>query len=174
MKKEKIADEVELNYDVLDIDQLHLDKHWVEQPRLYLQHAKLLADARRELDRLKSELELTHAELDKEIRTSPEEYDIEKVSEKAIENCILTQKRYLTANAAVIDAKHAVDVYQAFVSALDHRKRALENLVDLHGQSYFATPRATGDNSEAMQEAEQRILRRRGQRPRRSKEEDDE
>lgn len=170
MKRTEIDDN-----DVLEIDQMRLDEEWVGQPRLYLKYAKLVADARRDLDMAKGEFDLTKAELDKDIRTSPEEYDIEKVSEKAIENCIVTQKRYVAANNAVIEAKHAVDVFSAFERALDHRKRALENLVDLHGQSYFATPRASGTNSEDMQEAEERVIRKRGQRLRRrsSKEEDE-
>jgi hypothetical protein len=146
----------------------------VEQPKLYLQYAKQLADTRRDLDQAKSELDLCRAELDKMIRTDPGEYKIDKVSEKAIENCIVTQTEYVEAMDKVLDAKHAVDINQAFVTALDHRKRALENLVDLHGQSYFATPRASHENREEMQDAEERIIRKRGQRVRQSSQEEDE
>jgi len=157
---------------VLEINQLRLDEEWVNQPKLYLEYAAKLADARRDLDLSKSELELTVAELDADIRADPEGHDIgEKVTENAIKNCIPTLKRYQVANNALIDAKHKVDVLQAFVNALDHRKRALENLVDLHGQSYFAEPRARKEEDrEAMTEAKDRMTMKRGQRKRHSKE----
>lgn len=158
--------------DTLEIDPLRLDEEWVGQPKLYLHYAKELADARRDLDLAKNELELTRAELDADIRADPSQYEFDgKPTEKAIEACILCQKRYKKANEEVISAKHAVDVFAAMVTALDHRKRALENLVDLHGQGYFAEPRAKREQDrESMREAKDKATMKRGQRPRKGKE----
>ena len=160
---------------VLEIDPLRLDEDWVQQPKLYLEYAGKLADARRDLDLAKNELELTRAELDADIRVDPSQYDFDgKPTEKAIDACILCQKRYKTANEEVIAAKHKVDVLAAFVTALDHRKRALENLVDLHGQGYFAEPKAKRQQDrEAMQEAKDKATMKRGQRSRKYKEDDE-
>jgi hypothetical protein len=147
----------------LAIDRDSLDEEWVNQPDLYHTHAVNLADARKALDEEKIELDVVKAELDKEIRESPADFGLEKTTETSIALTIVTQKRYKQQQQKVIDAKHHVDVLAAMVTALDHRKRALENLVDLHGQSYFASPRTTGEKGEAMREAEKRSVRRRGQ-----------
>lgn len=136
--------------DILEIDLDSLDEEWVNQPQLYYAYAKRLADARQKLDESKSEFELTKAELEKAIRDDPEKFDMPKVTEAAVKSCILTQDEYNNARTAVSEASHRVDVLQAVVIALEHRKRALEKLVDLHGQSYFAEPKASRSSRETV------------------------
>jgi hypothetical protein len=45
------------------------------------------------------------------------------------------------------------------VAALDHRKKALENLVYLHGQSYFSAPTAPRGMKDRMDEVEKASVR---------------
>ena len=54
----------------------------------------------------------------------------------------------------MISTKHKVDVLQVVVDALDHRKKALENLVTLHGMSYFASPKAPKEIRNDVKEVE--------------------
>ena len=50
----------------MEIDENALDEEWVEQPSLYFRYASMVADARRDLDQAKANLDLTKAEVDKE------------------------------------------------------------------------------------------------------------
>lgn len=162
MAKKKVVyrPDEEDEFDFLRPDKTMLDTEWVNQPKLFYDYAVQLADARMELDETKAELDVARAEIDKRIRVNPEEYEIEKVTEAVITNTILRQDEYQDKLADVIKAKHQMDVLQAAVNALDHRKAALERLVSLHGQSYFATPRAADETSrETVDEIEKQTAR---------------
>lgn len=123
------------------INEHALDKEWVEQPELFYNYAKKLADARKNYEQKKAEKEVVIAELSRKIRINPEKYGMEKITEKGIENSVTLQPEYINVTHEVIEAKHKVDVYQAGVDALEHKKKALESLVYLHGQNYFSSPR---------------------------------
>jgi hypothetical protein len=131
-----------MNYEEdIRIDETALDVEWVEQPALMMKYARLAADARKYLDQKKEALELLRAEIDKEIRQNPTEFGIEKITENAVQNTIITTEQFREANQKVINAKFDVDIAQAAVIAVSQRKDALENLVRLHGQQYFAGPK---------------------------------
>jgi len=148
--------------DFLEMDLNCLDEMWLEQPRLYHRYAKKLATAKQKLEEDKAELELCKAELDRDIRSNPANFNLEKITENVVSNTIITQERYRSLQAQLLDTKHEVDVLQAAVTTLDHRKRALENLVSLHGQDYFSTPRPKDNTSkEAIEEIEKTAIRKR-------------
>lgn len=127
--------------DFIAIDRHRLVDEAEEQPKRYYEYAKKLADAKLEKEREEAALDLIRAKLDLDIRSNPTEYNLEKVTEPAIKACILDQKKYKNQLEAVMQAGHLVNVLQAGVTALDHRKRMIEKIVDLHGQNYFAAPR---------------------------------
>lgn len=145
-----------------DIDPARLDEEWVKQPKLFYGYAKNLADARYEVDKLKAELDLVMAELDKSIRTDPGMFDIGKVTEGAVEKCILLQPDYQKTLAKLNKAKHEAGVLDAAVNALEHKKRGLEGLVQLHGQQYFSEPTAPKYAKEKMNEVVKKDIRKRG------------
>jgi len=154
---------------VFGIDKNLLDDEWLNQPKLYFNWAVQLEDARAELDSIKAEFDVVQADLDLDIRANPDKYgelpkdavEKGKITEKMVAASLVMQPEYKNAQQAVFTAKHRVGVLQAAVNALDHRKRALEKLVDLHGQKYFATPRASEDSRDAMGEVERRSVRNR-------------
>ena len=129
-----------------------LDDEWIRQPELYHKYATELADARLDFEEKKNKLEVVRAELDKEIRTDPEQFDLLKVTESGISAVIVVQPEYTKALKRINTARHRIDILQAATTALDHKKKALENLVYLHGQNYFSSPRARGEESKAMDE----------------------
>jgi len=131
----------------LELDSDRLDEQWLEQPRLYHKYARKLANAKQTLEECKARLELVKAELGREIRLNPLGFGLEKITEAVVANTIIIQQGYKDAQEEYIAGKHRVDVVQAVVTTLDHRKRALESLVTLHGQDYFSTPRAKDQNS---------------------------
>jgi len=127
------------------IDETALDVEWLEQPRLMVKYAKYAAEMRKRYDLAKEELEVVRAELDKSIRTDPERYGLAKVTDTAVSSIIVTSEEYQRASKAVADAKYESDLAMLVVKAFEQRKDALENLVKLHGQQYFAGPRVPRD-----------------------------
>jgi len=167
MAKKEGLSEPEL---ILDIDKNLLDDEWLNQPKLYYSWALQLEDARLELDNAKAEFDVLQSEIDLDIRTNPEDYgelpkeavEKGKITEKMVAAVLIMQKYYKEAQHVIFEAKHRVGVLQAAVAALDQRKKALEKLVDLHGQKYFATPRAPENSKEAIEQIEKQSVRRKG------------
>jgi len=138
------------------IEESALDVEWLDQSSLMFRYAQNAAECRRKLDLAKEALDFVRAELDKEIRTSPEDFGIEKVTEAVVQNAIITQERYKEANVNFINRKFEADIAQGAVRAVDARKDALENLVRLNGQQYFAGPKMPRDLSKEREDREAR------------------
>ncbi len=149
----------------LQIDEDKLDQEWLRQPELFFAYSIRLANAKRQMEEERRELDVTKAEIENDVRNNPEDYGLTKATEASVLATVTTQKGLKDANKKLIEAKHHVDILQATVNALDHRRRALENLVDLHGQGYFAEPRAKNQQArEALGDGGKRDVRTRGQR----------
>jgi hypothetical protein len=135
-----------MNYEKdIEIDENSLDIEWLNQPSLMLKYTRHSARMRMELDLAKQNLDIAKAESDKAIRGNPEKYGIEKVTEAVIANAILIHPKYQQAYTDYLTAKFEVDMAQGAVGAFEQRKSALENLVRLHGQQYFAGPKIPRD-----------------------------
>lgn len=145
MKTEVNGAKGEQEPDLFDLNPHRLDEEWLKQARYYHKYAVELADAREAHERAKSARDVVGAELALDVRSQPEKYGFDGPkgpTVDAVQQTVLTAKTYREADAAVIKARHALDVVQAFVDALDHRKKALENLVELRLADYFSDPRA--------------------------------
>lgn len=125
---------------LLDIDQLRLDRECVKQPGLYFTYANKLADAKLVLEECDSNISATRVTLAKKIRANPTNYGLDKITEAALHEVISGRDIIKQLEEERRKARHRVDVLGAFVTALEHRKRSLTLLVDLHGQKYFANP----------------------------------
>ena len=150
----------------LQIDENQLDTEWLNQPQLYYRYAAKAADARRDFDAAKDELEVTKAEVDQSIRSDPAKFGLTKLTEATVASAVIIQEEYQKAQENVRQARHRHDVYQAAVSALDHRRKALEKLVDLLIANYFSAPRASKVSKSRMNEVEKEFTRRKGRRSR--------
>lgn len=134
--------------DFLAIDKMRLDQSWLRQPSLRYKYGKECAEARRIRDELKIEVVLVRSSLQKKVRASPEEYGLtEKVTEAGILACIESHAEYLDAQRGLRQAQYNLDVFEAAVGALDDRKWALQNLVELHKMNY--STEAAADSAEA-------------------------
>ena len=143
------------DFEILNIDQNLLDREWLNQPRFFFQYAKQFADARRQYEEAKANLKIVAAEADKKVRERATKMD-QKVTEAVVTATVQRRDDYREAEQAVFTAKHNVDVLDAAVTALEHRKAALENLVRLHGQNYFSTPKASGNNKDMVDDMRMR------------------
>lgn len=159
--------ENEIEFDFFDIDKTRLDTEWIKQPRLFFVYAKQLADAKRRLEEARAEADVVKAEVDLEIRGTPENFGFKdmKITEVLITTTINQNGRYQKAAKLIRIRKHKVDILQAAVTALEHRKSALEKLVSLHGQNYFSTPTTTDNVSqETVEEIKDQGRRKRRER----------
>jgi hypothetical protein len=141
----------------MQIDESALDMECLEQPRLMVRYSSLQARLEKEEDLAKEALELVKAELDKKIRSEPEEFDIDKITEGSIKSVILSHPRYKKASERYINAKYENNVARGAVKAAEQRKNMLETLSRLHGQQYFAGPKVARDLSEKRVEFDKRI-----------------
>ena len=135
--------------DDINIDEQALDVEWIEQPRLMGRYCKLAAEAQRALSLAKEEQDFVYATLDRAVRADPQSYGVvagsRGVTEDSIKAAIQVQPSYKDATKGYIDAKYEAEVASGAVRAFDQRKAALENLVRLAGQSYFAGPQVPRD-----------------------------
>lgn len=147
----------ELTYERdINIDPNSLDLEWLGQASLMLKYCQHAEKVRRDVDLKKEKLDIKRAELDKGIRTDPEKYNISRISEGAIANAILLDPDYQKLSSEYIDAKYESNMASAAVRAFDQRKSALENLVRLHAQQYFAGPKAPRNLAEESQKKQER------------------
>lgn len=145
------------------IDELKLDKGWLEQPGLVAEWGEKLAEARRDHDVAKTRLDITKAKLDNTIRSGARDTNT-KMTEKQVECKILTMELYQKAAQEVIDAKYEVDKVYAIVNHLDDRKKALENLVRLYIADYYSDPRIPECGPDDVDKLEKNMHRHRAQR----------
>lgn len=136
--------------DLLKIDLNLLDQEWLIQPRLFLEWADKLTKAKEKMRDLKIDLDVVKAETADSIRNDPTDYDIREAPTIAmVVDAVMQQKSVKKAIKKLNTAESRVNWTQNMLNAIDVRKRALEKLVDLHGQKYFATPIAK--SPEAME-----------------------
>lgn len=146
-----------MNYEKdMQIDETALDIEWLNQAALMMKYARFQAGLQLDEDGMKENLEFITAELDKEIRSNPEKFGIEKITEGVIKNTILLQDKYKEINKEYHDAKFENNVGKGVIKSMDSRKTALENLVKLHGQQYFAGPKVPRDLAWEVEERKKR------------------
>lgn len=127
------------------IDEQALDVECVAQSKLVMKYTRHLAWCERDRDRLKESLKLVESELELDIRLHSEKYGMEKVTDKSVAAIIPTQKSYKDTLENYLNAKFEYSVAKGACDAIDHKKTALELLVKLHGQGYFAGPNIPRD-----------------------------
>lgn len=148
--------------EIVQINELELDKECVRLPSDYLKYAHRSAEARQLVEQAKADLSYIEAALSREVRAHPAKFGMEKETEKGIAAAIQSHKRYLEADKAVRDAQYKQELAQAVVWALEHKKRSLTLLVDLHGMGYFSSPKLSPEGRRAVEE-----MTKQGVRPRR-------
>lgn len=136
------------------IDPDALDVEWLGQPGLIFKYSKKSAEAQQELSNAKEALELCKALLDKKIRTNPEKYGIEKITETVVANTIISQDDFKEVNQVYQEVQFEVNILRGVMDALNNKKSALENLVKLHGQNYFAGPSVPRDLTKEWEQRE--------------------
>jgi hypothetical protein len=142
----------------IQIDETALDVEWIEHPGKMLTYTTGAAEAHRDMDLAKAKLDFVKAKLDRDIRESASGTS-QRLTEFGIQSMILLEPEYDEANREFIEAKFQYEVASGVVKSFEHRKSALENLVRLHGQSYFAGPSVPHNLSEERTRRSNRAVR---------------
>lgn len=150
--KEPKNDFKQMAREIVRINELELDKECVRLPSDYLKYAHRSVEARQSVEQAKADLSFVEADLSREVRAHPAKFGMEKETEKGIAAAIQSHKRYLEADKALRDAQYKYELAQAVVWALEHKKRSLTLLVDLHGMSYFSNPKISPEGRKAMEQ----------------------
>jgi hypothetical protein len=150
---EKFKNDIEINPDSLDVE-------WVKQASLFGEYCMEQVGARAKLDTVKEHLDVKVAGLGLKIRSNPATYGLDKVTEAGVQAVILLDAECAKLREEIAVAQYELEVTTAAVRALDQKKSALENLVRLQGQNYFAGPSVPRDvGAEWVKDCERRSAR---------------
>ena len=133
-----------LNYKQDEAIDIHsLDMEWLRQADTFAKYAEQLAEAEAVIKRKNEKLKLLAAELTEQINKSVEAYLGEgvKATVANVEAYILRYPEYKLLKEELIDLEFEKDILLVAVQAMRMKCTALENLVRLHGQSYFGSPK---------------------------------
>ena len=125
----------------LAIDPDALDVEWLDHPARFMRYAEACAKAKKKLDESHERVKVVRSKLVKRIKEQ------EGGTAQEIEAKYRNSPRHKKAKQAMINAEYQFNVLSNAVSAMHARRSALENLVRLHGQSYFAGPQEPRDLS---------------------------
>lgn len=137
----------------LRVRENQLDRDWLDQPELMQEYCERAADARKRVNEAKDALAVVEAEQKREARLHPSRYGIVKLSNDAVNEAVVLTQPYREASRELIEAQHELELIQASVTALEHKKKALENLVSLWSMSYFSQPRSEPVDEERLRES---------------------
>ena len=144
-----------MNYEQdMKIDEAALDVECVNQARLALKYGRHWAECRQELQLAEENIKLVRSELIKEANEDPEGYLGAGIKPTApvVEAYYRNHKRHKAAKKEWVDAQYEANVAEIAYKALTYdKKMALESLIKLHGQNYFAGPDVPRDLTQEME-----------------------
>lgn len=124
--------------DVL-IDYNALDWEWLRQAELTLKYGEALAEARLATDQAKEAMDIEEAKAGGRAREHFSSKNIKVTVDMVRDEVQLDDDRQEAAEK-FNQARYQQGLVQAAFDAIQAKKSALENLVRLHGQQYFAGP----------------------------------
>lgn len=148
-----MSDREELNYEAdLEIDPDNLDLEWLRQPDLFRRYSEESEFATTKVRRTHENLKTIRSELVLEVTNDPDLAGVSKATAPVIEAYYRTHKKYVKAKQNWMDAEEEAGLLRVAVFAFNQRKSALENLVKLNGQNYFASPSIPQELGEKLRE----------------------
>ena len=135
----------------IKVDKFNLDEECVNQSERFCYWAEEYSESVSERDELKNKTEILRAQLDKKIRTNPESYGLEKVTESAISNLIFLDKGYQKLLEEYRESVKSVNILLVAKEAFNHRKSMIEILAKLLLAGYYSVP-DTKDREELSSE----------------------
>lgn len=140
----------ELNYEQdMEIDVDALDIEWLEQASLAMKYGRHVSHLRRKVSQLEERKKTERSELIQEANEDPQGCcGKDKPNAADIEAYYRASTPYKNVVQQLLDAQYELSMAEVAFSEISRTRRtALENLVRLHGQQYFAGPKVPRDLS---------------------------
>jgi len=160
---------MEINFERdMKIDEQSLDVEWLKQTELAHLYNQHYAQCYKDLQIAQEEVKTIRSSLIRKANKFPEIHCLKpKPTAGDIEAYYRTHPKYKRLKTKVIDLEYEKNMAELGKNEINYtRKAALEQLVTLLGQSYFAGPRAprnlTKERKKAEKERQQRNLTRIG------------
>jgi len=134
----------ELDYEKdIEIDESALDVEWLDQANLALRYGRHYVALRRQVQLAEERVKTIRSDLIAEANEDPEgKLGKSKPNASDIEAYYRRSEVYRKAKTDLIDKEYELGYAEIAKNEISFtRKAALENLVTLHGQQYFAGPR---------------------------------
>lgn len=130
------------------IDEESLELEWLDQANLAFKYGSHWAECKRQLALAEENIKLVRSELINEVNENPDSCLGAGIKPTApvVEAYYRNHERHIRAKQTWIDLQFETDIAEVAKWEISNtRKAALENLVRLHGQQYFAGPSVPRD-----------------------------
>jgi hypothetical protein len=127
--------------EAIPIDEENLDKEWLAIAEQIFNAAEAVSEAEGEYLAAKAKLEERKTTTSSDVRESPKDYGLKKVTEAAIIQKVNGHPRVQKANDACLSARAKHERAKNVVTGLMEKRRAMENYVRLFEIKWFAEPR---------------------------------
>ena len=118
-----------MNYqELMKIDESNLEAMWLSQASRYMELVENSAEAQAQVDRLKDKEDVTLSTEAATIKSNMEKCG-EKITEAAVSRALPEREAVRKIKVAIIEAVKQAAVLKGAVTAMEHRKKALEMLV---------------------------------------------
>ena len=161
-----------MNYEKdIKIEETALDIEWLDQAALSLRYGKYFAECKRNLSNAQEKIKVIRSELVKEVNEDPEGCcNKSKPNAGDIEAYYRNHKDHRAIKEKIIELQYELDIAEVAKNEVSFtRKAALENLVRLHGQQYFAGPSVPRNLEEEVEKRQDRSNSKVGSRMKRTK-----
>ena len=125
---------------VYSIDKYKPDEECVQQVEFIEEAAHEAVTARIAVEGAKARLEQAKAAADIEIRNSPAQFNLAKVTEGTVAAAVTTHPNVVIFTNELLTARETMLKWEAACNMLEHRKKSLDNLIYLQGQGYYSKP----------------------------------
>lgn len=130
------------------IDRNALDEEAIVQPNNFYHASEGHVAAKSRRDKKQHDLEVTIAELDKDVRDAMIS-EREKVTEAQVKAQITRERDYHAAQKAVLEASFEADKWDALKNAYRQRADMLKGLIQLFQAGYFGEVTGSAERREA-------------------------
>lgn len=131
------------------IDELALDVEWLRQGELAQEYNRYFSKIKRQCEIKHEELKTRRSELIRKATKNPKKCcftDKKEPTKDQIEAYYRTHKDYKAIKSELIDLEHEVRMAELAKNEINFTKKAaLENLIELLKQNYFAGPKSPRD-----------------------------
>ena len=142
-----------LNYENdMKIEESALDVEWLGQAALAMKYSKHFSECKTMVMRAEEKVKFVRSVLIDKVVNKPSLAGVEKATAPTMEAYYRTHKKYIKAKEEWMDAVEEMTTAEFVKNEMSYtRKTALENLVQLNGQNYFAGPSVPRNLREEME-----------------------